>query len=76
MKLTPKGRRVAAFYGMHLIYFPLLIGGLWILTLLRHQLAWHPPDWLHVTLTFAIAAGLYIGLGYAVARRLDRSDST
>jgi hypothetical protein len=70
--MTLKGWRVVAFYGMHLVYFPLLIGLLWGFTLLHESAGWEVPRWLNALLTFALAGGLYVGLGYAVASHLNR----
>jgi mannose/fructose/N-acetylgalactosamine-specific phosphotransferase system component IIC len=70
--MTLKGWRVVAFYGLHLVYFPLLIGLLWGFTLLHDALVWEMPRWLNAVLTLALAGGLYVGLGYAVARRLNQ----
>jgi hypothetical protein len=65
-----KHLRMAAFYLLHVLYFPLLVVCLRMLHHLRiaadpWTVHWMPP-WFFPMLSCTIAGGLYIGLGYTV----------
>ncbi len=67
--------RVLGFYGMHILYFPLLVFALRGLTHWQSQSAWQWPGWVLAVATLAIAAGLYICLGYTVTRALAQAEA-
>lgn len=70
--MTESTERMLAFFGMHLIYFPVLI-------LLLHITSWGydrlglaiSETWYNIFVCL-MAGGLYVGLGYATARLLKR----
>ena len=70
-----KTLRMLAFYGMHLLYFPLLVVSLRLFTYIREASAAQWPGWLNGLATFAIAGGLYVAMGYRVTRWLDQAEA-
>jgi uncharacterized protein (DUF58 family) len=72
--MTAKSLRILCFYGMHLVYFPLLIASLTLFTRIREFAPHLWPAWLNALATFLVAAGLYVYMGYALARSLDRRE--
>ncbi len=73
--MTFKTLRTIAFYGMHLVYFPLLIVCLRLFTYIREVSALQWPGWLHGLAIFAIAGGLYLFMGYRLARWLNQAEA-
>lgn len=70
--MKESNERILAFFGMHLVYFPLLI-------LIMHGWSWgHARFGLNLSETIynllhcLLAAGLYVGLGYVVALVMNR----
>lgn len=73
--MTAKSLRVISFYGMHGVYFPLLILALRGLTQVQEQSAGPWPGWLHIVTTLTIACGLYLVLGYSVTWALNQAEA-
>lgn len=75
MRMSIKSLRVVCFYGMHLVYFPLLIVFLRLFTHARIAAGIEPPAWLNGLILFALAGGLYVFMGYRVSRWLNQAEA-
>ncbi len=74
MRMKRKTLRVLAFYGMHIVYFPLLIVSLRLFTYMRVAFTDEWPGWLTGVATLAIAGGLYVFMGYRLTRWLNHAE--
>ncbi len=72
VRISIKTLRILAFYGMHLLYFPLLIIALRLYTYTRLAFGFDPAPWLNGLLSFLIAGIMYAALGYSLVRWLNR----
>jgi NADH:ubiquinone oxidoreductase subunit 3 (subunit A) len=64
--------RTLGFYGLHLVYVPVLIGLLHLLPWVYSLLALQRFERLTTALTLILAGGLYVGMGYGADRLLLR----
>lgn len=64
-----------SFYGMHVVYFPVLVISLRGITHWQNESTWQWPGWAQTGALLAIAIGLYLLIGYGVTRALAQAEA-